>query len=103
MALTHNAAAPVLVVFFTVVNLLLDQQGQGATLAMTVHEATSDSFACPEWERLLGLFLTTIEELIAIEAERQNTTSVLRRAERKKARAKHALLLHLETHPTCGS
>ena len=70
---------------------------------MAVQASVGNGWVCAEWERLLGRFLSTVEDLIALETQKQEAASVRRRAERKKAIAKHALLLHLKKHKSCGT
>ena len=73
--------------------------------------APRETARCAEWERLYGLFVSAIREVMALEARKSEASAqgidrdsdrLLSLAEGKRTRAKHALLVHLEVHRSCG-
>lgn len=77
----------------------------------TITLVFADESSCPEWERLYGLFVNALSEVIRAEIdksladdrERIGLDWVLREALGREQQAKNALMLHLRTHPQCGS
>ena len=62
------------------------------------------TICCAEWERLFGVFIAAIGEMIAVQTAQLQAhgDQLLRLAERKKRNAKRALVAHLEIHRDCG-
>lgn len=69
---------------------------------------------CLEWERLYGLFVSALSDVIAIELEQARAYAkdgaeavridrLLRSARIRQVGAKRALIRHLEAHRRCGS
>ena len=76
---------------------ILDVSAHTSRKRSTIH--------CAEWERLFGVFIAAIGEMIAVQATQFHTQGdeLMRVAERKKRNAKRALILHLEIHRDCGN